>query len=468
MIRIMSYTTSTAARDAIVFSSDIETSEKLIDYINGKARFYVENNYFPLAKPWVKPNTKHEVFVTNDFTTAQGRQITGPCVFVRTDDGKFKSFLIDWAENKRGSDKTYSFSAPFNGWDEATKSPTLMPVDSKQSMLKINIKIADNHGDASDENAKLKRLSQHLTQCLSLLLVCHCFKIDLKQPKYLDADNKTLFKNIVDDMNTVIDAGPKPANLEMPHVEYVPDEVIDAITKDEGIYYVPDPTSPETLPPSVPTLKTESEGVETYEPMKDLFNQWRTFNMYQITRMGVHLYPIWKYLSSDVCSDTSRGQPAKIANALMQIASVGNKAAIFCRRVVSEGTDEVTWTSRFKVHSRFIVKVGASKIDFKCTHYYGQVNQTRNDWITMTNQEYLMPYYMKTTEGDLYYRISPQLSCFAKSSFGYQFEVARMDLDIVEFANVDDGTQDRAEARRREKMESVDSYQTMIGEGDEY
>ena len=42
-------TTSQTQMKSIIFASEIKTSEFILDYLNGKGQFYIQNKYFPIS-----------------------------------------------------------------------------------------------------------------------------------------------------------------------------------------------------------------------------------------------------------------------------------------------------------------------------------------------------------------------------------------------------------------------------------
>ena len=135
----MSYKSSSRQFDGVVYASDIKPCDYLLDYINGKGQFYVENSYYPVVK-YVYDEKNKRPFVEDDFKTDGGINVKTPRICFKYGGNFQRYFSIVWNTNTASNNKQFFCLNAYMGWDEKNKKPLkLKPTDGKVRPFEIQI-----------------------------------------------------------------------------------------------------------------------------------------------------------------------------------------------------------------------------------------------------------------------------------------------------------------------------------------
>lgn len=408
----MSYQTSSQKFGGIVFASDIEPAECMLDYINGKAQFYAENQHYVVMKSKSAGQLK-SAFSMNDYQPNQtSKQVHSPQIYYKHTNGMyFRNFSIVWRQNTATDVKDFYVMSPFGGWSVEKKCA--IKTDAKPGTTKkFNIPVfSSTLFEESIDDQKLAILGFHLNEVLVILMLAYIFNINLAADAYTKIhDNKTFYDTFINDINKALKEMKCPTTVEPIDEEFIEKYNMPVVN-------TPDPEAfGMDVKPNILAYKTGDED-EPYDVLPTL--------MYNVEKMYVSAlrskFAFAKHLTKTNAFDMlSKIIPLKIPQEKIMYRAYEAKAA---------DSEETYWKHQFQVKGSFRIMNSDDPEDIEkcknlCTNYFND----ETGWTPIDNEEYLMNYYRSTCTGDLYIGLEYVIGLFMKPSFGLIPRITKIDL----------------------------------------
>lgn len=423
----MSFTKS--GFSGIVYASDLTTSTFLMNYINGKGQFYVENSAYPVVKPGQK-----KPFIDNDFKSKFGVQIHTPSIYVNGGGQYTTRFNILLMENKANARKVLRVLYAFGGIDEKTG----LPVETGKTegkFKKLSIPLTDvEQPDKAPDDVQLARLSFHLTETLMILLVAYIFGIDLASSDFKACTNNAeLYETLISEINAYLEA--KKCKCRMKNMD---EEML--AHYNENLYYNEDSTVPGKVKPKVPYYKYVDGEEVRYERLTTL-------------------HDLLKDLANDISKNKSSigklftGAKQEIIDNLCFCSALKNSNTLrVYERKENEDDEEGEMIENFQVKGTFSIKQydvagPVDKLASLCTRMY---NPKTKGWDPIESEKQLMDLYKSRIEGLVYIELFYSFGMFKEVSIGLNTRIAKMDVSkVVATSNNDDEATKLSEMRRK-------------------
>lgn len=439
----MSFTTSDFK--GIVYASDITPSEYILDYINGKGQFYVENSAYPLIK-----SGKLKPFIDNDFKGQYGTQIHMPMICYNAKGQYTSRFTILWAENKAQTDKTVRVLHAFNGVDESGKPKLTGEQKGKFKKLSIPLTSVEAIKDSPDDR-KIALLSFHLNEILIVLNVAYLFGIDLSNSDFKACtNNEEFYETLIGEINGYLQS--KKCKSEMKDME---SESLEHYNDD--LYYRDDMKVRGKDKPKVPHYK-EMDGEEVR------YVRLTTF------------HDLFKQLCMDIednggsVTGLVTGAKKEIIDAIYNCPALKNPNTLRAYERKMEKEDEAPETAEnFQIKGTFSIQQyepeTIDKLAGLCTQTY---NPSTKKWKPIDKEEILMDMYKSRIHGLIYLELSYSFGIFKQMSIGLNTRVAKIDVEKITVVSAgDDEATKLSELRRRSSDAAPVVHDNEISTGDE-
>ena len=411
----------------IVYASEITPSEFILDYINGKGQFYIENSSYPLLK-----NSLKRPFVTQDFKSKFGIQIHSPMICFNDRGNYTTRFTILWTKNEAAVDKTVRVLYPYGGVDETTKSPIVTPkVEGKFKKLSIPLTSMSEITTATDDQ-NLALLSFHLTEAFMITIISYLFDINLANASYKALKtNDEFYAQFISDMNGYLKSK-KSKKL----IENINDESISHMNS--VLYYRDDTTVKQKVKPKVPYYK-ELDGEEVrYIRMETLIDKLKELAL-ELNDEGVEISKYFSGPKAEMIQNITYCQALKNSNTMRTYVHKENE------------DDDGVILENFQIKGLFNIKQYKSESVDKMAGLSTQVfDELSHKWRPIDDEHLLMDLYKSRVAGLIYLEIYFTFGMFKDVSIGLNTRVVKLDVTKVANTGVsDDAATALSELRRR-------------------
>lgn len=439
----MSYKSSSDF-NGIVYSGDIKRASCLLDYINGKAQFYVENQYYtPFEQRAPKSGVLKKPFFDIDYKDSKtgGEQLHAPYIFYHQKADKyFRSFEICCAENKLTSVKRFFMLNPFGLVNDAGV-PQKAPDNGKSlQSFKIPFTSISPYAESPDDQA-LAKWAFDMTEVLSILTHAYIFQVDLANEKYKSIiDNISFYKAFAEDINAYLSKKKIEQKVE------IDEDMVAHYSED--ISYIPDPDATSKLFPPVPAYF--DEDTNDYEVLSTI----QTFIKNFVDEAKKRKVQPRNYLE---------GARLSLFTNIIGKTNPTNKINLKQSRA-----DDGTYTGRFTINSIInIVGEKATEEEIKKRSFaYTCIFTDDDTWTPIAKQEDLMAYYRQSISGDVYIKPSFKIGLFAQVSYGLFVDVSKLDVRIIPKKTYDNSGATAIAKARREARGKVDAIAAPINVSD--
>lgn len=412
----------------IVYGSDIETSTCLIDYINGKGQFYIENTAYPLIKPGAK-----KPFIDNDYSSKYGTQVHSPSICYKTDKETTSRFMILWGENKADFDKTVRVLYPYGGIDEKTGAP-IKTASSDGKFKKLTIPLTDVEDPSRTiDNQKLNLLSFHLTEDLSYLAFGYCAGVDFAKKDFKDlTTNREYNHAFTDEFNNYLASKKCKYTLK-----YIDDDMISHYN--DEIYYRDDKTVKGKVKPKVPHYKYMDGTEARYVRLETLLDKMKEL----ADEIAENDGDIGKYFT---------GAKQELMSNLCFCQALKNSNTLRTYTRTTEDGEEGETVENFQIKGTFSIKQykvdgPIDKLAGLCTQIYDPATK---HYKPIEAEEQLMEFYKSRINGLIYLELYFTIGMFKETTIGLNTRIAKMDVTkVVATSSGDDEAARLSEMRRR-------------------
>lgn len=399
----MSFKTTPTQMKSIIFASQIKTSDFILDYLNGKGEFYIQNKYFPISSI---PADKKTSFEDIDFNSPNnGCCYHAPSIFYNYQGTYNNRFVIGWGDPT--IENEWWIGNPFKGYDLTIKKPVSIIEWGTSKIKTINIPIT--RSVLTDYDQELIKLSFHLNEAFSILLFASIFKIDLA--KYSSfTNNSDFYKQFIDDINEILK---KLKFTEL--IQYISTESLDNYNK--LIYTIKDPMSSES---KTAYGYKSGDSYLVIDTIRGVFNECVT-NKKNITSL----------------SNLTSFNP-KMKDIIDKLKSPGellkNKFSyqVYEKRNPTDGTSEFKLST--KLAADFTLLNPSLSITDKCSVMCSQYARGDN-FVPVNSEDLLMKYYHKKVTGLIFFSLSFTFGMYKIPSIGLGFKVSRFDLEEMAAVN---------------------------------
>lgn len=388
-----------------VYSDSIIPAICLLDYINTKNRFYVENDFYPIPKRPTKTVGKElKPFVDSIYSTADGRSIKLPDIYYRFDGDYYsKNYTILWSPDKR---QRKSFFVRYYGKGE----PNLT---GKNKLFPLNYVFSSTFSSEDEnpatEDESLAILSFHLTEVMTILLYAYIFDINLASDEFKGCtDNLTLYKLLEDAINDSLEKVGLERRFE------INEEMVE---KYNGpIYYTKD--DDDENPKNYPAYwDIANENIEKIHTLQTFIK--KLFNHSSFAKKGGK-FQFNSYFNKE---------KAELLTLLKNKEHFNNKIGkqIYFNKSTEKDVARFQIILKTNLVNRDVVHPGEG-IEFFATKFF---NQSTRSIEPLTNQtEYMQKLNMKRVEGNVYIRFAPKFSTFGKGSYGLNCDLINIDVTV--------------------------------------
>ena len=402
----MSYKSSSRQFDGVVYASDIKPCDYLLDYINGKGQFYVENSYYPLVK-YVYDEKNKRPFVEDDFKTDGGINVKTPRICFKYGGNFQRYFSIVWNTNTASNNKQFFCLNAYMGWDEKNKKPLkLKPTDGKVRPFEIQISSQTDFDDSPDDMA-LSLLTFHLSEVFSILTYAYIFDLNLADDDFKKCkDNKELYQTFADKVNKKLTG----------ITEIVVDEEMIERYNDIPIY-IKDPDDEDVTAMQIPVF-WDGEEYKTLWCMQNFMNE----GLIKSDKKGPKLID-----GIDKIIDERRTNILKI---IVKKAAMGNRFMLRLSKPKDDGSES---RRIFGAKGVFIILNTESKVDRdKCAGLCTKIfDKSKRAWVPIDSEEFLMKHYRQKLSGDIYFKLEFKLGTTGKGTFTLKPKVEMFDVKIL-------------------------------------
>ena len=435
----MSFTPATQAFGGVVFSSDLKSADCILDYINGKGQFYIENEYYPVVKTAIQ---KKKPFADIEFAKGTNKTIHCPTVYYHVGGERYsRYFTIDWTSSSRTVVKEVYVNAPFDSWDDAAKKPKVLPPlkDTEFSRKSVIPMISTTPFEESAEDINLSRTTFLLNEAFVVLTYAYMFDIDLASEDYKDCDNNVDFlSTFIDEINDKLKSAKSPVLVDQIDEKHI-------AKYDEPIPWCPDPMDISSMPQLVLCY-----SIEPFEELQTLHYVMADF----YKKSMIKRFAPDRYLSKKNAVDIMKG--------ICTMKYPQNKIMYKSRPPTDPDQQEIQFN--FQVKGLAVIgNPNYSKFN-DAKSLFTQYFATTGRWEPITTDDYLAEYYKSRVRGDIHLGLEFKLGIYTKSSFGLVAKIAKIDVKKVirESVLIDDATR-LALARRSEEDTSVGGKPSAVG-----
>ena len=399
----MAFKATTRQFDGVVYASDIKPCNCMIDYINGKGQFYVENEFYTPVKFTYDMKNKRP-FAEDEYKTDAGVSIKTPKLLYNFGGKFYRKFSIVWNVNAANSTKQLFCLNVYNGWDKDKKIP--LKVNDGKGKIKIYeipLTSMNDFDDSADDNA-LALLTFHLTEAFGILAYAYIFDINLAADKYKRCtDNHTLYANLAADINSKLD---DIAAIEIEN---------DAVERYNDVpTYIKDPEDEDVTAMQVPAYY---DG-EKYKPLHMLQN-FIFDGLFTTSNRGPKLI--------DGVAEKLSERKANLLKLIGKKSAIGNRSML--RLSGKDGEERKLFT--IKGQFKFLnceSKEDRDKCAGLCTTIF---DRTKKIWVPIDSEEYLMKHYRQKLSGDVYMSFEFKLGTTGKGTFIMKPKFDMFDVKIL-------------------------------------
>ena len=391
---------------SIIFASEIKTSEFILDYLNGKGQFYIQNKYFPISSI---PADKKTSFEDVEFSDPKKNSTCYhvPSIYYNYQGTYSNRFVIGWGDPV--NDNEWWIGNPYQGYDLINKKPVSIIDDWKTSKIKtINIPIT--RSILTNYDQELVKLSFHLNEVFSILMFASIFKIDLA--KYSKCSNNTEFyKEFIDDINKIL----KSLKFSV-LIPYLSSESIDNYNK--LIYTIKDEANSGSKTVYCYAYKSE----DYYYPIDTLRS---LFNSCVKDRNNL---PV---ISNLVSFNPKMNKIIDILKTPGEILKNKFSYQVY-EKINTDGTKEIKLST--KLAADFTLLNPKLSITDKASSMCSQFAQG-NNFVPVNSEEILMKYYHKKVTGLIFFSLSYIFGAYTVPTIGLGFKVSRFDFEEMAATN---------------------------------
>lgn len=402
----MSFKSTPTQMKSIIFASQIKTSDFILDYLNGKGQFYVQNKYFPISSI---PADKKTSFEDIEFSDKKTKSICYhvPSIFYNYQGTYNNRFVICWGDPVNNNE--WWIGNPYQGYDLTNKKPVSIINDWKTSKIKsINIPIT--RSILTDYDQELVKLSFHLNEAFSILLFASIFKIDLAN--YSKCSNNTEFyKEFIDDINKIL----KSLKFSV-LIPYLSSESIDNYNK--LIYTIKDVANSDSKTVYCYAYKS-GDRYYTIDTLRSLFSSCVK------NRENIQEF------SNLVSYNPKMSKAIDILKTPGEILKNKFSYQVY-EKLNTDGTKEIKLST--KLAAEFTLLNPILSITDRVSSMCSQFAKGSN-FVPVNSEEILMKYYHKKVTGLIFFSLSYIFGAYTVPTIGLGFKVSRFDFEEMATTN---------------------------------